>query len=120
MQRCLGPRLQVSGDEAQRCLPGPKEWSPPATNSLICLHQGFPHQCKVARKSGTTGGWGLVDKVLKDRLVPLSSMSMQISLIKKCIHVKGHEKLISKTKHSIQQTSFYFSGSSLSFEEAQK
>ena len=120
VQRCPGPRLQVSVDGAQRCLPGRTGWSLPATNSLICLHQGFPHQCKVARKSGTAGGWGLVDKVLKDRLVPLSSMSMQILSTKKCIHVKGQEKLFSKTKHSVRQASFYFNGSSLSFGDAQK
>lgn len=120
MQRYQGPRLQVSGDGAQRCLSGPKGWSPPATNSLICLHQGFHTSVRWQGRVGTAGGWGLEDKVLKDGLGLLSRMSTQISSTKKCTHVKEHEKLISRTKHSIQQASFYFNGSSLGFGDPQK
>ena len=71
-------------------------------------------------RAGTAGGWGLEDKVLKDGLVLLSRMSMQISSTNKCMHVKGDEKLISRTTRSICQASFYFNGSSLGFGDPQK
>lgn len=82
---CLGLRVVTSSNEQ------PHLFTP-----------GLPTQCKVARKSGTTGAQRLVDKVLKDRLVPLSSVPRQISLIK-TYSCKGPEKLISKTKHSINK-----------------